>query len=39
MNESAITWAANNPYCIAAIALVIIGGYIMLAIDCYKKWR
>ena len=39
MEDSAITWAANNPYCIGAIALLIIGGGIMLAIDCWQKWH
>ena len=34
MEDSAITWVANNYYCIAAIALVI-----MFAIDCCQKWR
>lgn len=39
MKDSAVTWIANNPYCIAAIDLVIFGGLIMLAIDCWQKWH
>lgn len=39
MEDSAIAWVANNPYCIAAIAIVEFGGLIMLAIDCWQKWR
>ena len=38
MEYDAITWVANNPYCIAAIAILIFGGGIMLAIDCWHKW-
>ena len=39
MEDNAITWVANNPYCIAAIALVGLGGLIMLVVDCWQKWR
>jgi len=34
MENSAITWVANNYYYIAAIALAIV-----FAIDCCHEWR
>ena len=37
--ESGFDFVANNPYCIAAIALLIIIGCIALAIDCWQKWK
>ena len=37
MEYDAITWVANNPYCIMAIGVIIIGGFIAFAIDCWRK--
>lgn len=39
MDESALTWAMNNPYCIALLGIVIIVGCVAVAIDCWKKWH
>lgn len=39
MDNNVITWVANNIYCVATIVLVVFGGLIVLAIDCWQKWH
>lgn len=39
MTDSALTWMMNDPYCIASMAVVVIGGCIALAVDCWRKWH
>lgn len=39
LNMEGFEFVANDPYCIAAIGIVIIGGCIALLIDCWQKWK
>ena len=39
MEDSALTWMVNNPYCVTAIALVGFGWVIAIAVDCWQKWH
>lgn len=37
--ESALDWAANDPHVILLVSVVVLAGLIMLAVDCWHKWR
>lgn len=39
MNDSALSWMMNDPYCVVAMAVVVIGGCIALAVDCWRNWH
>lgn len=39
MEDSALIWMMNNPYCVTAIVLVVFCGIIALVVDCWQKWR
>ena len=39
MSESALSWMMNDPYCVVAMTVVVIGGCIALAVDCWRKWH
>ena len=38
MPGSALTQMMNDPYCIVAMAVVVISGFIALAVDCWRKY-
>ena len=39
MTGSALSRMMNDPYCVVAMAVVVIGGCIALAVDWWRKWH